>query len=86
MAANKCEAQIVVLGIMKSNLTPEVRDDLRIIAAELPPSSELWLGGSGAAEAVAGVHRKSAFCLEDLPDFERQLSRIQEKQTLQGLR
>jgi DNA-binding transcriptional MerR regulator len=83
MAANKCQAQIVVLGIMKSNLTLEVRDDLRMIASELPPSSELWLGGSGAAEAVAGIHRKSTLCLDDLPDFERHLSRIQEKQALQ---
>jgi methanogenic corrinoid protein MtbC1 len=75
-AADKSGAQVVVLGIMNANLTSAVRDEMRLLGSELPASTELWLGGSGASEALAHIDRTNAINLEDLPDFERHLSRI----------
>ena len=45
---------------MKANLTQAVHEDVCQIAAELPASAELWLGGSGAAEAAAAAPLISA--------------------------
>ena len=77
---------MVVLGVMNANLTPAVRDDLRMVGAELPASTELWLGGTGATEALACMDRNNATCLDDLHDFERHLSRIKTKHSWQVAR
>ena len=74
-AAEKCAANVVVLGIMKTNATPAVKRDMTWLTSELPVSTELWAGGTGAAEVFDGVVRGGTFILEDLADFERHLSR-----------
>ncbi|HYW45371.1 MAG TPA: MerR family transcriptional regulator [Bryobacteraceae bacterium] len=74
-AAEKCAANVVVLGIMKTNATPAVKRDMTWLMSELPVSTELWAGGTGAAEVFGGVARGGTFILEDLADFERHLSR-----------
>lgn len=74
-AAEKCAAQVVVLGIMKTNATPSVRQDVEQLASGLSATTELWLGGSGATDVVDGLVRKGTFVLEDLADFERHLAR-----------
>ena len=74
-AAEKCAANVVVLGIMKINATPAVKREMTWLMSELPVSTELWAGGPGAAEAFDGVARSGVFILEDLADFERHLSR-----------
>ncbi|HUB81986.1 MAG TPA: MerR family transcriptional regulator [Bryobacteraceae bacterium] len=71
----KCMPDIVALGIMKTNATPAVRAELARLASGLPVLTELWAGGTGAIEMLAGVVRNGAFILEDLEDFERHLSR-----------
>ena len=75
-AAAKSEPQAVVLGIMKTNATTPVLDDVRQLAAELTQASELWLGGSGAATVSNGITRDSLLVLEDLAHFERHLARL----------
>jgi len=75
-AAERCAPRVVVLGIMQTNVTPAVRQDVQRLAAELPAPVELWLGGSGAAEAAGAMARSGAYILEDLPDFERHLTRL----------
>jgi DNA-binding transcriptional MerR regulator len=82
-AADKSRAQVVVLGVMNVNLTQTVRDDLRMVGSELPASTELWLGGTAAAEALACIDRTNVINLEDLPDFERHLSRIRGRHSWQ---
>lgn len=74
-AAGKCAPHVVVLGIMKTNATPLVRQDVDLLALELPLATELWLGGSGAADVVNGMARSGTFVLEDLVDFARHLTR-----------
>jgi len=78
-AAEKCAPRVVVLGIMQTNATPAVRQEIHRLAAELPPATELWLGGTGAAEAATGMLRSGALILEDLPDFEQHLTRLKAK-------
>ncbi len=82
-AAEKCAPQAVVLGIMKINATSSVRQDVGQLASELPAGAELWVGGSGAPEAVDGVAPGRVFTLEDLPDFERHLARLKVKHSQQ---
>src|SRR5208283_203078 len=76
-AADKCAASVVVLGIMKTNATPALKTDMTRVASELPFSTELWAGGTGAVEAFDGIARAGTYLLEDFTDFERHLSRLQ---------
>jgi DNA-binding transcriptional MerR regulator len=73
--AGKCASDVVAVGIMKTNATPAVRGDMARLASELPVPTELWAGGTGASEVLAGVVRTGAFILDDLADFERHLGR-----------
>ena len=73
----KCGANVIALGVMKMNATPVVRGEMAQLASELPLPTELWAGGTGAADVLAGVDRTGAFILDDLADFERHLSRWQ---------
>ena len=75
-AAGKSAPRVVVLGIMNTNATPAVRDDVHRLASELPAATELWVGGSGAAQIFNGVVRGGVFTLGDLTDFERHLARL----------
>jgi DNA-binding transcriptional MerR regulator len=75
-AAAKSGPQAVVLGIMQTNATPAVLDDVRQLAADLPLSSELWLGGSGASTVSKGLTRDGLLVLHDLTHFERHLARL----------
>ncbi len=76
LAAEKSAPRVVVIGIMQTNVTPAVRDDIQRLAAELPAGAEFWLGGSGAAHVTSGVARDGLFVLQDLAHFERHLLRL----------
>lgn len=75
-AVEKRAPQAVVLGIMKTNATTAAQEDVRRLAAELPATTELWLGGSGASTIADGVLRSGLMVLMDLADFERHLARM----------
>ena len=77
-AVKKCVPQVVVLGIMKTNATPSARQDVDRLAAGLPAGTELWVGGSGAADVVNGAVRGGTVVLDDLTDFERHLARLKD--------
>jgi hypothetical protein len=83
-AAEQCAANLVVLGIMKTNATPAVKYDMTRLVAELPASTELWAGGTGAAEVFAGA--AGPLILEDLADFERHLRRWKAAPPLEPVR
>ena len=76
LATERSGPQTVVLGLMKINVTPAVCDELRWLAAELPPNIELWVGGSGAAMAVDPSLRTNSRIVEDLTSFEQHLARL----------
>jgi DNA-binding transcriptional MerR regulator len=77
VTAEKCTSDIVALGIMKPNATPAVRGEMARLASGLPVLTELWAGGTGAADVLSAVVRTGSFILDDLVDFERHLSRWQ---------
>ncbi|MBI5085684.1 MAG: cobalamin B12-binding domain-containing protein, partial [Acidobacteria bacterium] len=76
MAVEKSVPHAIVLGIMKTNATPAVRDEVHRLAAELPPTTEVWLGGSGAEAMLSGAAGSRLVVLEDLIHFEQHLSRL----------
>jgi len=61
---------------MAANATAAVRDEIRRLVSDLPRSTELWLGGSGASEVSAGVARDGLWVLRDLAEFERHVARL----------
>lgn len=75
-AAAKSGPRVVVLGIMKTNAMPAVLGEVRQLAAELPSTTELWLGGSGASTVSNGLTRDGLLVLQDLTHFERHLARL----------
>jgi DNA-binding transcriptional MerR regulator len=75
-AVAKSWPHAVVLGIMKTNAMPTVVEEVRLLAAELPSTTELWLGGSGASTVSNGLTRDGLLVLQDLTHFERHLTRL----------
>jgi DNA-binding transcriptional MerR regulator len=75
-AARKFAPCVIALGITKVNATPEAREDIRQVAEGLPPTVELWLGGTGAASVASDLARDRALILEDLSDFEDRLDAL----------
>ncbi len=74
--AAKSEPHAIILGIMKTNATLDVIGEVRQLAAALPSTTELWLGGSGAPTVANGLTRDGILVLGDLTQFERQLTRL----------
>jgi DNA-binding transcriptional MerR regulator len=77
LAAEKSAPRVVVMGIMQINATPGVCDDIQRLAAGLPATTELWLGGSGASAVSNGVTRARFLVLNDLTQFEQHLTRLE---------
>jgi hypothetical protein len=61
---------------MKTNATPAAVEEVRQLAGELPSTTELWLGGSGASTVSDGLARDGLLLLQDLTIFERHLARL----------
>ena len=76
LAVEKSAPRVVVLGVMDTNATPAVLDDIHRLASDLPAATELWLGGSGASRISDGLVRGGLLVLEDLTQFERHLARL----------
>lgn len=74
-AAKESAADVVVLGIMKINANLVVRREMAWLSSELPISTQLWAGGTGAAETFDGIVREQTFILSSLSDLEGQFAR-----------
>lgn len=70
------QPDVVVLGIMKTNVTPLVLQQVSFVGLHLPAGVELWLGGTGAADCRENVRPREAYLLDDFLEFERQLARL----------
>lgn len=77
-AARGMAPRVVVLGIMDTNATAGVRAEVARLAGELPPATELWIGGSG--RTAAGSHLPNTVLLDDLATFEQHLGRLEHSQ------
>lgn len=86
---NACARRVpdaVVLGIMETNVTDAVRNEVNGLAAGLPPAVELWLGGSGARATVDSSPGTNIFVLSDMNDFERHLARLNSSRSKESTR
>jgi MerR family transcriptional regulator, light-induced transcriptional regulator len=73
-AAQRTAAQVIVLGITLPSESTAA--EISSVAAAMPATTELWLGGGGSGIDVA-VSGPSAVRLDSLPAFELQCRRFQ---------
>lgn len=75
-SAEQISARAVVLGIKAAEPAREFIEELRTVAAKLPDSRELWLGGSNVKTILASIGNSRTVALEDFSDFEKHLARL----------
>jgi methylmalonyl-CoA mutase cobalamin-binding subunit len=75
-AAERTAPRAVVVGIKASEPNQATLDELRILAAKLPKTAELWLGGSNVREIVASIGGTRSFALEDFSELAGNLARL----------
>lgn len=78
-AAVRTASRAVVLAIKASEPAQTTIDELRSVAAKLPKTAELWLGGSNVKKALASVGSARTIALEDFSEFEGQLARLKKE-------
>lgn len=67
-AAQRLSATVVLLAVTVVN--KNTAKELRAIAAAMPESSELWVGGAGTAELDLSKLGRKTVLLKNLPQFE----------------
>lgn len=67
-AATKVGARVVLLGI--STVTAAISEEIRAVAAAIPETAQLWLGGAGTADFDFANMGINAVVIKDLPTFE----------------
>ncbi len=69
-AAQRLSATVVLLAVTVTNKT--TTKELRAIAAAIPESTELWIGGAASAELNLSKLGRKTLILKDLPALEDQ--------------
>jgi methanogenic corrinoid protein MtbC1 len=75
-AAERTSPRAVVVGIKLSEPPPATIDELRVLVAKLPKTTELWLGGSNVKKTLASIGNPRSFALEDFSELEEHLVRL----------
>ena len=75
-AAERTSPRAVVIGIKASAPTQATLEELRVLAAKLPKTAELWLGGSNVKITLASIGNARSFALEDFSEFGVHLARL----------
>jgi methanogenic corrinoid protein MtbC1 len=75
-AAERTSPRAVVVGIKASEPTQATIEELRILAAKLPKTAELWLGGSNVKATLASIGNARSFALEDFSELGVHLARL----------
>jgi methanogenic corrinoid protein MtbC1 len=78
-AAERTSPCAVVVGIKISEPTKATIEELRTIAAKLPKTAELWLGGSNAKKTMASIASARSFALESFSELEEHLARLKKE-------
>jgi len=74
--AKRTAPRAVVIGIKASEPTLATIEELRILAAKLPKTTELWLGGSNVKRTLASIGNSRSFALEDFSELGDHLARL----------
>ncbi|HET9215601.1 MAG TPA: B12-binding domain-containing protein [Terriglobia bacterium] len=75
-AARKTEAKTIVLGIKAAVSIKESVKEVHRISAELPESTELWIGGSRSPDLVREIRGTRGTYVKDLTTLEQKLVRL----------
>jgi DNA-binding transcriptional MerR regulator/methylmalonyl-CoA mutase cobalamin-binding subunit len=75
-AARRARADVVGLGMVYGKNTRVAAEEVRRLEKQLAPTTELWLGGGGAAAVAARVAPSRALVLDEMESIERQLTRV----------
>jgi hypothetical protein len=78
---NRLQPQALVLGVAAPASVPDLRDAVAFIAAQIPPATELWIGGRDAQDAIPGTSPDRITFLEDFESIQPQLTRLLEAKT-----
>ena len=78
-AAERTAPRAVVVAIKASEPTQATIEELRIIAAKLPETTELWLGGSNVKKTLASIGSARTVALEDFSELEAHLARLKKE-------
>jgi methanogenic corrinoid protein MtbC1/DNA-binding transcriptional MerR regulator len=78
-AAERTSPRAVVVGIKASEPTEATIEELRVLAAKLPKTAELWLGGSNVKKTLASIGGARTFALEDFSDLKEHLARLKKE-------
>ncbi len=77
--AERTSPRAVVVGIKASEPTQTTMDELRLLAAKLPKSAELWVGGTNVKRILPSIGGARAFALEDFSELEQHLARLKKE-------
>lgn len=75
-AAERTSPRAVVIGTKAAEPTQATLDELRTIAAKLPKTTELWLGGSNVKTTLASIGNARSFALQDFSELGEHLARL----------
>jgi hypothetical protein len=78
-AAERTSPRVVVIGIKASEPTAATIEELRLLAAKLPKTAELWLGGGDVKRILSSIDGARTFALEDFSELEEQLTRLKKE-------
>ena len=75
-AASKASANVVVCGVKGARDSQAVLRELREVAAAVPPTVELWVGGTESEAVIQEIKAISTVFLPDFHAFEVELQRL----------
>lgn len=78
-AAERTSPRAVVVAIKANEPTQATIEELRVLAAKLPTTVELWLGGSHVKQTSASMGNARTIALEDFSEFEEHLARLKKE-------
>lgn len=77
--AERTLPRAVVVGIKASEPTQATMEELRLLAAKLPKTAELWIGGSNVKRSLCSIGGARTFVLEDFSELEEHLARLKKE-------
>ena len=75
---NRLQPQALVLGVAAPAYVPDLKGSVAFIAAQIPPATELWIGGRDAPDAIPGTPADRVTFLEDFASIQPHLTRLLE--------
>ncbi|MCX6629492.1 MAG: MerR family transcriptional regulator [Candidatus Solibacter sp.] len=75
---NRLKPHALVLGVVAPAYVPDLEGALGFIAAQIPPATEVWVGGRRGEPAIPGIPPGRIIFLEDFESMQPHLVRLLE--------